>query len=60
MDGRAIEALMPRMRAFLNEGRKINHTTLEPEIVGCESTDRLGRWEPRRDNPPAKVIGAKE
>ena len=53
MDGRAIEALLSRMKAFLNEGWEINHTTLEPEVVGCESAELLGRWEPPHNNSAA-------
>ena len=53
MDGRAIEAFLARMKAFLHEGWEINHATLEPEIVGCESADLLGRWLPHDDELPA-------
>jgi cobalt-zinc-cadmium efflux system protein len=44
MDGRAIEALLGRVKTFLREGWSIDHATLEPEIAGCEEPGLLGRW----------------
>jgi hypothetical protein len=44
MDGRAIEALLSRIKVFLHDGWAINHATLEPEIHPCEGADLLGRW----------------
>ena len=37
--------------AFLHEGWAINHATLEPEVVGCASTELLGRWDSGCPNP---------
>jgi len=44
MDGRAIEAFLGRIKAFLHEEWDIDHATLEPEVVGCEDPALLGRW----------------
>ena len=40
-----VESLLTRMKEFLHEQWEINHATLEPEFVGCEQTELLGRWE---------------
>jgi hypothetical protein len=32
------------MKSFFHEGWDINHSTLEPEIVGCASGELLGQW----------------
>jgi cobalt-zinc-cadmium efflux system protein len=48
MDGRAIEVFLGRIRAFLHDGWGIEHATLEPEIVGCDSPELLGRWRATR------------
>ena len=44
MDGRAIEAVLSRIKVFLHDGWAINHATIEPEINPCEGADLLGRW----------------
>ncbi len=45
MDGRAIQTLLSQVKAFLRERWDVDHATLEPEIVGCASTELLGSWE---------------
>jgi cobalt-zinc-cadmium efflux system protein len=45
MDGRAIEAFLARIKVFLHDEWKINHATIEPEIVGCSDANLLGQWE---------------
>lgn len=45
MSGREIENLLGRIRLYLHEHWGIDHSTLEPEVLGCSSTDLLGRWE---------------
>jgi len=44
LSGRDIENLLSRLRAYLHEQWEIDHATLEPEVVGCEQPDLLGRW----------------
>jgi cobalt-zinc-cadmium efflux system protein len=44
MEGRAIEALLGRIKAFLHAEWEIGHATLEPEVAGCADTGLLGRW----------------
>jgi cobalt-zinc-cadmium efflux system protein len=44
MNGREIEALFSQIRIFLWEHWRINHATLEPEVVGCKEPELLGRW----------------
>jgi len=54
LSGREIENLLSRLKAYLHEQWEINHATLEPEVVGCEQPDLLGRWErPPADNQVA-------
>lgn len=54
MCGRDIESLLSRLKAVLHEQWEINHATREPEIVGCQRPDLLGRWEqPHPDDPVA-------
>ena len=43
--GRTIESLLSRIKEFLHEQWEINHATLEPEVLGCEQPELLGRWE---------------
>ena len=45
MDGRAIEALLSRLKVFLHDRWEISHATIEPEVEGCEHPELLGRWE---------------
>lgn len=45
MDGRAIEAFLARIKVFLHQEWKINHATIEPEIMGCPDANLLGQWE---------------
>jgi cobalt-zinc-cadmium efflux system protein len=45
MDGRAIEAILARIKLFLHDEWKINHATIEPEIAGCPDANLLGQWE---------------
>lgn len=47
MTGGEIECLLGRIRCYLHEHWGIHHCTLEPEVVGCSSTELLGKWEPR-------------
>jgi len=46
LDGAAIEALLARVKAFMHERWEVSHSTLEPEVVGCEDTSLLGQWDP--------------
>jgi cobalt-zinc-cadmium efflux system protein len=56
MNGRDIECLLSRLKTFLHEEWEINHATLEPEVLGCEQTGLLGRWEqPKTDEPTASA-----
>lgn len=48
LDGRAIEALLRRMKAFLHVEWDIDHATIEPEVTGCEEPALLGHWEATR------------
>jgi cobalt-zinc-cadmium efflux system protein len=52
MDGRAIEAFLGRIKAFLHEEWDIDHATLEPEVAGCDEPALLGRWQPREGPAP--------
>ena len=45
LSARDIESLLSRIKAFLHDQWEINHATLEPEALGCEQTELLGRWE---------------
>jgi cobalt-zinc-cadmium efflux system protein len=45
MNGRAIEAILARIKLFLHDEWKINHATIEPEISGCPDSKLLGQWE---------------
>jgi len=45
LNGRDVEGLLSRIKAFLHEQWEINHATLEPEFLGCEQPELLGRWE---------------
>lgn len=53
MDGRAIESLFARMKAFLQEEWRVGHATLEPEVCGCGETGVLGKWEAKVDPGPS-------
>jgi len=56
MDGRAIEALLGRVKAFLREGWSVDHATLEPEVRGCAEPALLGRWvAPHEDGHPGRL-----
>ena len=62
MSGRDLESLLSRLKEFLHEQWEINHATLEPEFLGCEQPELLGRWEqPHTDEPtpssPSMVDG---
>lgn len=52
MDGRAIEAFLGRIKAFLHDEWDIDHATLEPEVAGCDEPALLGRWQPREGPAP--------
>jgi len=52
MDGRAIEAFLGRIKAFLHDEWDIDHATLEPEVAGCDEPALLGRWGPREGPAP--------
>jgi cobalt-zinc-cadmium efflux system protein len=55
MDGRGIEIFLARIKEFLHQEWKINHATLEPEILGCPDAELLGQWEAhskQRGRPP--------
>ena len=45
MDGRGIEVLFGGIKTMLNREWGVNHTTLEPEVLGCGNEDTLGRWD---------------
>ena len=45
MEGRAIEALLGKVKSFLKESWRIDHATIEPEILGCEQPSLLGSWD---------------
>jgi len=45
MNGRAIEAILARIKLFLHDEWKINHATIEPEIADCPDSKLLGQWE---------------
>jgi cobalt-zinc-cadmium efflux system protein len=47
MNGPDVESLLSRVKEFLHEQWEINHATLEPEFLGCEQPDLLGRWNTR-------------
>ena len=51
MDGRGIEVFLARIKEFLHQEWKINHATLEPEIMGCPETELLGQWEGAHSKP---------
>ena len=54
MSGRDIESLLSQLKEFLHDQWEINHATLEPEVLGCEQPELLGRWEqPHADEPTA-------
>jgi cobalt-zinc-cadmium efflux system protein len=44
LGGREIEALLPRLKAFLREQWAIDHATIEPEITCCKESGLLGQW----------------
>ena len=52
MDGRAIEAFLGRIKAFLHDEWDIDHATLEPEVAGYDEPALLGRWGPREGPAP--------
>ena len=52
MNGRDIENLLTRLKEFLHEQWEINHATLEPEVLGCEQPELLGRWEQSHSDEP--------
>lgn len=52
VSGRDIESLLSRIKEFLHEQWEINHATLEPEVLGCEQTELLGRWEQSQAGEP--------
>jgi cobalt-zinc-cadmium efflux system protein len=45
LDGTAIEQLLARIKEFVHERWEVNHSTLEPEVVGCSDTSLLGNWD---------------
>jgi cobalt-zinc-cadmium efflux system protein len=45
MSGCQIEELLGRIKSFLHERWKINHSTLEPEIGVCAHPGLLGCWD---------------
>jgi len=52
MSGRDLESLLSRLKEFLHEQWEINHATLEPEFLGCEQPELLGRWEQSHTDEP--------
>jgi len=44
VNGRDIESLLARIKAYLHEQWEINHATLEPEVLGCGQPELLGSW----------------
>lgn len=58
MTGSDIERALLRIKRFLHDVWRLNHCTLEPEIIGCDNRELLGRWEraleprsPDRESP---------
>jgi cobalt-zinc-cadmium efflux system protein len=45
MSGSDIERSLLGIKHFLHDNWGLNHCTLEPEVIGCENRDLLGRWE---------------
>jgi cobalt-zinc-cadmium efflux system protein len=44
LGGCEIEALLVKVKAFLNERWAIDHATIEPEITCCKESGLLGQW----------------
>ncbi len=47
MSGEAIEALLGAIKGFLQEEWGVTHSTLEPEVEGCDSRELFPGWEPK-------------
>jgi cobalt-zinc-cadmium efflux system protein len=46
MNGEAIEALLRRIKGFLQDEWGVTHSTLEPEVEGCGERELFPGWEP--------------
>ncbi len=46
MNGEAIEALLRRIKGFLQDKWGVTHSTLEPEVEGCGERELFPSWEP--------------
>jgi hypothetical protein len=46
MKGEAIEALLRRVKGFLQDEWGVTHSTLEPEVEGCGESELFPDWKP--------------